>query len=272
MPDQTSITNLPEVGQEFEGGKFAGVITLPDGQHVAITLLPDQASNVNWDNANKWAAQLNAVLPTRPIAALLFANLQPYLRPQWHWTSEAHSASFAWGCYCSNGYTDSDHKSYEGSAVAVRCIHLVSFLPTAMTTETPTQPETLAAQMPVNCNPAATTLQPGERYAGVVLDADGNVKHHLVLLPARPEKRMNWQAAIDWAASMGGQLPDRQEQSLLFANCKPHLPSGGWHWSCESREEDASYAWSCFFDDGGYPSHDHKSYEGSAVAVRRFVS
>ena len=90
-----------------------------------------------------------------------------------------------------------------------------------------TKPTTI--QLPAT----AIELQPGERYAGPVLDADGNVKHHLVLLPNRPECDLNWQAAMDWAASVGGELPNRQEQALLYANCKPHLKPE-WHWSSET--------------------------------------
>ena len=118
--------------------------------------------------------------------------------------------------------------------------------------------------------PAATIeLRPGERYSGAVLDQDGNVKHHLILLPDRPAARVCWQDAMAWAESVDGQLPDRQEQALLFANCKPHLQKT-WHWSSETHEEDASYAWYCCFDDG-FQNYYHKSYEGSAVAVRRLI-
>ena len=131
-------------------------------------------------------------------------------------------------------------------------------------------------QLPV----LAIELQLGERYAGTVLDADGNVKHHLVLLPNRPDADLTWQAAMDWAASVGGQLPDRQEQALLYANCKPHLKPK-WHWSREehhlnpklywSRKEHpkASYAWFCTFTNGSHYGHP-KSFEVSAVAVRQF--
>ena len=118
--------------------------------------------------------------------------------------------------------------------------------------------------------PAATIeLRPGERYSGAVLDQDGNVKHHLILLPDRPAARVRWQDAMAWAESVGGQLPDRQEQALLFANCKPHLQKT-WHWSSETHEEDASYAWNCYFSNG-YQDYYRKGYEGSAVAVRRLI-
>lgn len=111
-------------------------------------------------------------------------------------------------------------------------------------------------------------LQPGERYAGPVLDVDGKVSHHLILMAQRPAGDLNWQAAMDWAASIGGALPNRQEQALLFANCKPHLQPS-WHWSSETHETNASYAWNCYFDYGSQDDY-HKSHEGSAVSVRRF--
>ena len=64
-------------------------------------------------------------------------------------------------------------------------------------------------------------LHSGEHYAGPVLDADGNLMHHLVLRAELPTGEITWQAAMDWADSIGGALPTRQEQALLFANCKP---------------------------------------------------
>ena len=109
-------------------------------------------------------------------------------------------------------------------------------------------------------------LAPGEHYAGAVLDANGQHMHHLVLMAAKPEEDLNWKAALDWAEEVGGALPTRQEQALLFANCKPHLQPR-WHWSCEEHETDASCAWSCLFY-YGYQVNCRKSFEGSAVAVR----
>lgn len=110
-------------------------------------------------------------------------------------------------------------------------------------------------------------LQPGEHYAGPVLEASGRITHHLVLMAQRPADKLGWQAAMDWAISVGGSLPSRQEQALLYANCKPHLKPD-WHWSSETHEDEASSAWFCFFDHGNQYDN-HKSCEGSAVAVRR---
>jgi len=110
-------------------------------------------------------------------------------------------------------------------------------------------------------------LAAGEHYAGAVLDANGQHRCHLVLMAAKAEQDKTWQAALEWAEAEGGVLPTRQEQALLFANCKPHL-APRWHWSCEEHESDASYAWGCGFGYGDQYGN-HKSYEGGAVAVRR---
>lgn len=110
-------------------------------------------------------------------------------------------------------------------------------------------------------------LAQGEHYAGAVLDADGNHMHDLVLMAQRPGKKLNWQDAMNWAEEVGGSLPTRQEQALLFANCKPHLQPE-WHWSNESHESDASSAWHCDFRIG-HQDNAHKFYQFAAVAVRR---
>ena len=83
-------------------------------------------------------------------------------------------------------------------------------------------------------------LAPGEHYAGAVLDANGEHMHHLVLMAARPDAEVTWKDALEWAEQAGGALPTRQEQALLFANCKPHLQPR-WHWSCEQHETEASF-------------------------------
>lgn len=115
-------------------------------------------------------------------------------------------------------------------------------------------------------------LQPDEHYAGPILNELGDVLHHVVLMAQRPAKKLNWKAAMDWATGIqadgiDSSLPTRRELALLFANCKAHVEPV-WHWSCETHESDASYAWGCGFDDGYFDDY-HKSYEGSAGAVRR---
>ena len=118
--------DLPALGAEFEGGKFAGIATQKDGTHVAIILLPNKAQELTWKKAMNWAEKLNAELPSRLVAALLFANVKSELDPKWHWTNEAYDASSAWYCLFSYGNQNFSHKCYEGSAVAVRLIPLTA--------------------------------------------------------------------------------------------------------------------------------------------------
>ena len=121
-------------------------------------------------------------------------------------------------------------------------------------------------------NVPATTIEPrpGEHYAGVVLHDDGTPSHHLVLMAARPGERLAWQDAKGWAAEVGGALPTRREQSLIYAHCRAHVEHE-WHWSSETYEGDASYAWCCGFLDGTQYLL-RKSFEACAVAIRRFAA
>ena len=119
-------SDLPSIGTCIDDGNFVGVITTKNGAHVAVILLPEQAKNVTWDIAVKWAEANGAQLPTRPMAALIFCNTQDRPQSGWHWTSEEDDASYAWCCDFSNGNQYNYHKSYEGSAVAVRLIQITA--------------------------------------------------------------------------------------------------------------------------------------------------
>jgi len=125
-PQSISLATLPAIGSDIDGGTFAGVITQADGSHVAVVLLTAWSEGLAWKKAITWAKKQGGVLPTRPVAALLFANLKPKLQPRWHWTSEEEIASSAWGCYFLSGFQSVVLKSYEGCAVAVRLIHLTA--------------------------------------------------------------------------------------------------------------------------------------------------
>ncbi len=111
-------------------------------------------------------------------------------------------------------------------------------------------------------------LREGERYAGAVLNDDGTVKHHLIVMAER-KTSVTWQGALDWAASIGGAIPTLQELALIVANCKKHIGTA-WHWSSEPHESNASYAWGCDFNDGNQHCHD-TSARGAALAVRRLI-
>ena len=119
-----SITDLPALGQPLDGGTFAGLTTKPDGTHCAVVLLPDNGTDLTWAKAKTWAKKQGGELPSRPVAALLFANVKASLKPEWHWTSDEYAASFAWYCNFGLGYQHCLRKRFEGSAVAVRLIPL----------------------------------------------------------------------------------------------------------------------------------------------------
>jgi len=121
-----SLAALPAVGTDLEGGTFAGVTTRPDGTHCAVVLLPGTAEDLTWEAAKAWALEQGGELPTRPVAAILFANVKPALSPEWHWTADEYSASIAWGCDFYYGCQDFINKDDELSAVAVRMIPLTA--------------------------------------------------------------------------------------------------------------------------------------------------
>ena len=113
------------------------------------------------------------------------------------------------------------------------------------------------------------TLPPltvGEIYAGIALNEDGASSHHVILLDGDADEAPH-QVQIDWAKSIGGELPTRQEQSLLFANCKKHFQKD-WYWSSDLYEPDSGYAWFQYLY-YGYQRYTLRSLSLRARAVRR---
>lgn len=121
-----SLASLPAIGAALDGGIFAGLTTKPDSTHCAVVLLPGGGTDLTWKKAKTWAEEQGGELPSRPVAALLFANVKASLQLGWHWTSEEFDASHA--CDCNFDYGDQNYtrKGYEGSAVAVRQIPLTA--------------------------------------------------------------------------------------------------------------------------------------------------
>lgn len=109
-------------------------------------------------------------------------------------------------------------------------------------------------------------LAQGEIYAGIILNSDGAPSHHLILLPGDNDDA-NWADQTEWAKSIGGELPIRAEQSLLFANCKQHFQKY-WYWSGETVSSEPGWAW-CQDFYHGLQDGPHKLIELRARAVRR---
>ncbi|SDH41548.1 MULTISPECIES: DUF1566 domain-containing protein [unclassified Duganella] len=104
----------------------------------------------------------------------------------------------------------------------------------------------------------------GGIYAGIARGQNGQPDEHLILLPG--DEKLNWDAAVAFAAAAGGRLPTRREQSLLFANLKEEFKEA-WYWSGEQHEVDTDYAWYQYFYDGSQDTL-RKSVAGRARAVR----
>ena len=111
---------------------------------------------------------------------------------------------------------------------------------------------------------AIGTAFAGGIYAGISRGAGGAPDQHLVLLPGEAVD-VDWDAACAFAASVGGELPTRAEQALLYANLKDQFQPR-WYWSGE--QAGPSLAWHQSFD-YGYQHGSYRSYEGRARAVRR---
>ncbi|OYO27907.1 hypothetical protein [Janthinobacterium sp. PC23-8] len=101
-------------------------------------------------------------------------------------------------------------------------------------------------------------------YAGVVRGVNGAPDQHLLLIDGEVDGVI-WDTACIWAESVGGSLPTRAEQAVLFGNLKDHFQRD-WYWSSE--QAGPSTAWDQYFLDGTQSSLT-RSYEGRARAVRR---
>jgi hypothetical protein len=109
-------------------------------------------------------------------------------------------------------------------------------------------------------------LAEGEVYVGAIGDKNGDF-YHLILLAGDNDDDA-WQAQLDWAKSIGGDLPNRVEQAMLWASFRDQFKKD-WYWSNETHQDDSACAWYQGFDDGGQ-YYDRKGYDYCrARAVRR---
>src|ERR1017187_8295895 len=90
-------------------------------------------------------------------------------------------------------------------------------------------------------------LKEGEIYAGAIIKPNG-AGHHVIILPGDNDYA-DWQTQMDWAKSLGGDLPDRVEQALLFQQLPNHFQKD-WYWSNTLHASNSNYAWFQNFNDG----------------------
>jgi len=82
------------------GEEYAGLILGKNGEpdHHLI-LLPGEAEEVTFKQAEAWAKKQGGTLPTRREQSLLFANLKESFQPRWYLSGERHASDsdYAWG-------------------------------------------------------------------------------------------------------------------------------------------------------------------------------
>ena len=110
------------------------------------------------------------------------------------------------------------------------------------------------------------SLNEGETYIGAIGNKAGEV-YHVILLPGDNEDS-DWQSAMDWAKSIGGDLPTRIEQAMLFDSFLDRFERD-WYWSNTTVDGDDASAWFQNFT-SGLQDDCHKGYYNCrARAVRR---
>lgn len=108
-------------------------------------------------------------------------------------------------------------------------------------------------------------LSDGETYIGAIGDKNGDV-HHVILLPGDNDGA-SFADALEWAKSIGGDLPTRVEQAMLWEGHRDQFKTE-WYWSNETHREHSNYAW-CQHFNSGYQITLNKDNELRARAVRR---
>lgn len=108
-------------------------------------------------------------------------------------------------------------------------------------------------------------LNDGETYVGLIGDAQGN-RHHVILLPGDSDPA-SWAEQMRWANSIGGHLPTRIEQAMLWANHRDQFKQD-WYWSCKGPSSESCWHWFQTFGDG-YQHGTGPNHKLRARAVRR---
>ena len=89
-------------------------------------------------------------------------------------------------------------------------------------------------------------LKQGEVYIGGIISSDGKITH-TILLPENFE--VTWDESMGWAKSIEGDLPNRIEQAMLWANHRDQFQHD-WYWSNELHHRESGWAWYQDFSTG----------------------
>lgn len=108
-------------------------------------------------------------------------------------------------------------------------------------------------------------LAEGERHLGAFSDLCGNLQH-VILLPGDNDFA-EWSAQMNWAKSIGGDLPTRSELLKAYETMPEEFQKTG-YWSNTTHRTESGWAW-CQSFDRGHQYGTHKYYELRGRAVRR---
>ena len=105
----------------------------------------------------------------------------------------------------------------------------------------------------------------GEIYGGCY-SLDGKTLIHFFLLPGDNDDD-TYEAQMEWAKSIGGDLPNRIEQAMLWANHHDQFKQD-WYWSNEIHHSESRWAWYQRFG-SGLQTSSKRNNKLRARAVRR---
>ncbi|WP_186198013.1 DUF1566 domain-containing protein [Burkholderia gladioli] len=110
-------------------------------------------------------------------------------------------------------------------------------------------------------------LAEGEIYLCGFVNANGDVTH-TILLPGDSD-HASWQAQLDWAKSIGGDLPTRAELVIAYEQHRDQFQAEA-YWSNTPDTDPAYSGWAwCQDFNYGYQYDDLQLSEFRARAVRR---
>ncbi|MDN7441175.1 DUF1566 domain-containing protein [Burkholderia cepacia] len=121
--------------------------------------------------------------------------------------------------------------------------------------------------MPTPTAETIPQLAEGEIYVGIVANTAGEL-HHVILLPGDNDDA-TWQAQMEWAQSIGGDLPTRIEHLFLLANHRDQFePDAYWSNQPDTDPGYSGWAWYQLFSLGNQYGN-LQNCELRARAVRR---
>ncbi|WP_342704228.1 DUF1566 domain-containing protein [Burkholderia arboris] len=111
------------------------------------------------------------------------------------------------------------------------------------------------------------TLAEGEIYLGGFVDKNGDVTH-TILLPG-DNGRASWQEQMEWAKSIGGDLPTRAELVIAYEQHRDLFEQAA-YWSNQPDTDPGYSGWAWFqYFDVGHQDGSRQNCELRARAVRR---